>query len=247
MHDGVRSRTRALSSIISAAPQRRFAGLVLDGVDVNAAIAAATDARELEQAAQIAQRSRERIWASGGSFLSMRVFSIGAASAWPSAAGAAYILGKAPVKKQGAASGGPSSAFWLGGDFKENVAAGYLGGVDAVNGSLDVPGWLVRGRLPELVSTSPCHQPRTATVTSSAAMARSATRYSATASSPKASSAWITNSTISILLLPATRRCGIASGRSSWGAWRRRAPGNLPIQGQFETGNSDFWVPGEPA
>jgi hypothetical protein len=38
------------------------------GVDVNAAIAAATDARELEQAAQIAQRSRERIWASGGSF-----------------------------------------------------------------------------------------------------------------------------------------------------------------------------------
>lgn len=53
----------ALSSIISAAPQRRFAGLVLDGVDVNAAIAAATDARELEQAAQIAQRSRERIWA----------------------------------------------------------------------------------------------------------------------------------------------------------------------------------------
>jgi hypothetical protein len=42
--------------------------LVLDGVDVNAAIAAATDARELEQAAQIAQRSRERIWASGGSF-----------------------------------------------------------------------------------------------------------------------------------------------------------------------------------
>jgi hypothetical protein len=58
----------ALSSIISAAPQRRFAGLVLDGVDVNAAIAAATDAREPEQAAQIAQRSRERIWASGGSF-----------------------------------------------------------------------------------------------------------------------------------------------------------------------------------
>jgi hypothetical protein len=53
----------ALSSIISAAPQRKFAGLVLDGVDVNAAIAAATDARELEQAAQIAQRSRERIWA----------------------------------------------------------------------------------------------------------------------------------------------------------------------------------------
>ena len=57
-----------------------------------------------------------------------------------------------PGQGAGAATGGGKrrslwSAFWLGGDFKENVAAGYLGGVYAVNGSLDGPGWLVRGQV----------------------------------------------------------------------------------------------------
>jgi hypothetical protein len=166
----------------------------------------------------------------GTRLLLSTALSIGAASALSSAAGAADILGKAPVQQQGAASGGPSSAFWLGGDFKENVAAGYLGGVYAVNGSLDVPGWLVRGQVTGVGFDFAMPPARTATATSSAAMARSATRYSATASSSKASSARTTNSTTSTLLLPATRRCGIASGRSSWGAWRRRVPDNFRSQ-----------------
>jgi hypothetical protein len=52
-----------LSSIIARAPQRRFAGLVLDGVDVKGAIAVETNARLLGDALEIAQRTSERIWA----------------------------------------------------------------------------------------------------------------------------------------------------------------------------------------
>ena len=234
----------ALSSIISAAPQRRFAGLVLDGVDVNAAIAAATDARELEQAAQIAQRSRERIWGERRLLLSTAL-SIGAASALSSAAGAADILGKAPVQQQGAASGGPSSAFWVGGDFKENVAAGYLGGVYAVNGSLDVPGWLVRGQVTGVgfdFAMPPAPNGHGDFFRGDGAIGYQVFGYGLVAQGFVGVDY---ESTTSILLLPATRRCGIASGRSSWGAWRRR-PRAIPfaIEGQFETGNSDFWVRG---
>ena len=73
--------------------------------------------------------------------------SIGAASALSSEAGAADILSKAPTQQQAADSGGPASAMWVGGDFKQNVAAGYGGGVFALNGNLDKPGWLLRGDL----------------------------------------------------------------------------------------------------
>ena len=74
-----------------------------------------------------------RVWGSAGDpkeekvgirtrLLLSTALSIGAASALSSQAGAAdIIVGKAPTQQQGAESGGPSSAIWLGGDFKENV------------------------------------------------------------------------------------------------------------------------------
>jgi hypothetical protein len=73
--------------------------------------------------------------------------SVGAASALSLQAGAADTLGKAPTQQPAADSGGPASAMWVGGDFKQNVAAGYGGGVFALNGNLDKPGWLLRGDL----------------------------------------------------------------------------------------------------
>jgi len=72
--------------------------------------------------------------------------SIGAANALSSPAQAADIIGKAPTQ-QAAASGGPASAMWFGGDFKQNVAAGFGGGVFALNGNLNLPGWLFRADL----------------------------------------------------------------------------------------------------
>ncbi len=39
-----------------------------------------------------------------------------------------------------------SSVLWLGSDFKNNVAAGNIGGIYALNGNLDASGWLVRGQ-----------------------------------------------------------------------------------------------------
>jgi hypothetical protein len=52
-----------LSSIMARVPQRRFAGLALDGIDVNAAIAAESNVRLLRQAFDIAQHASERTWA----------------------------------------------------------------------------------------------------------------------------------------------------------------------------------------
>jgi hypothetical protein len=52
-----------LSSLVPLAPQRRFAGLVLDGFDVQAALTAETDPGLLEQSFDIAQRAGEKIWA----------------------------------------------------------------------------------------------------------------------------------------------------------------------------------------
>lgn len=39
-----------------------------------------------------------------------------------------------------------SSVLWLGGDFKNRVAAGNVGGIYAFSGNLDASGWLVRGQ-----------------------------------------------------------------------------------------------------
>jgi tetratricopeptide (TPR) repeat protein len=55
--------SETLSSILAHAPQRRFAGLVLDGIDVTAATAAETNGRLLERAFDVAQRTNEKIWA----------------------------------------------------------------------------------------------------------------------------------------------------------------------------------------
>jgi len=52
-----------LSSIIEGAMNRGFAGLVLDGIDVNASIAASKDAGLLAQAIDIASCGNERTWA----------------------------------------------------------------------------------------------------------------------------------------------------------------------------------------
>jgi hypothetical protein len=39
-----------------------------------------------------------------------------------------------------------SSVLWLGSDFKNRVSAGNIGGIYALSGNLDAPGWLVRGQ-----------------------------------------------------------------------------------------------------
>ncbi len=52
-----------LRDLLERAPQRGFVGLALDGVDVDAVIAAETDADLLDQAVDIAQRNSEPIWA----------------------------------------------------------------------------------------------------------------------------------------------------------------------------------------
>lgn len=72
---------------------------------------------------------------------------IGTADALSSQASAADLPTKAPP----AAAGQPaddvnSSVLWLGGDFKNRVAAGNVGGIYAFSGNLDAPGWLVRGQ-----------------------------------------------------------------------------------------------------
>jgi hypothetical protein len=51
----------------------------------------------------------------------------------------------APVYKAAPALG-PSSVLWLGAAFKDNVKAGFVGGMWAPNGSLDSEGWLFRGQ-----------------------------------------------------------------------------------------------------
>jgi hypothetical protein len=175
----------------------------------------------------------------GTRLLLSTALSIGAASALSSAAGAADILGKAPVQQQGAASGGPSSAFWLGGDFKENVAAGYLGGVYAVNGSLDVPGWLVRGQVTGVgfdFAMPPAPNGHGDFFRGDGAIGYQVFGYGLVAQG-------------FVGVEPATRRCGIASGRSSWGAWRRRAPGNFRSRSRASSrrGIATSGCAGEPA
>jgi hypothetical protein len=63
------------------------------------------------------------------------------AVAAPMSAGAADLLLKAPAMAPADVN---SSVAWLGGDFKNDVAAGYVGGIYALNGNLDRSGWLVR-------------------------------------------------------------------------------------------------------
>jgi Cellulose biosynthesis protein BcsS len=64
-----------------------------------------------------------------------------------SSAHAADMATKAPPPAASPAfSDVSSSVFWLGGDFKTNVAAGTAGGIYALNGNLAAPGWLVRGQ-----------------------------------------------------------------------------------------------------
>lgn len=60
---------------------------------------------------------------------------------------AADMLTKAaPAATNQAPSDVNSSVLWLGGDFKNDVAAGNIGGIYALSGNLDTPGWLVRGQ-----------------------------------------------------------------------------------------------------
>ncbi len=51
----------------------------------------------------------------------------------------------APVYKA-SPRGGPSSVVWTGMAFKEDVIAAFIGGMKALNGSLDSEGWLIRGQ-----------------------------------------------------------------------------------------------------
>jgi hypothetical protein len=60
-------------------------------------------------------------------------------------ASAADMVTKA-APQAAASSDVNSSVFWLDGDFKNDVAAGNAGGIYALNGNLDAPGWLVRGQ-----------------------------------------------------------------------------------------------------
>jgi len=52
-----------LSALLRQAPRRSFAGLVLDGFDVVAAIAAEKRGRTLAKAADVARRAGESVWA----------------------------------------------------------------------------------------------------------------------------------------------------------------------------------------
>jgi hypothetical protein len=160
--------------------------------------------------------------------------------------GAADILGKAPVQQQGAASGGPSSAFWLGGDFKENVAAGYLGGVYAVNGSLDVPGWLVRGQVTGVgfdFAMPPAPNGHGDFFRGDGAIGYQVFGYGLVAQGFVGVDYEQYDFHPASAGNPALRdRVGaIFLGRVA-----STGPGQFPfaIEGQFETGNSDFWVRG---
>jgi hypothetical protein len=182
----------------------------------------------------------------GTRLLLSTALSIGAASALSSAAGAADILGKAPVQQQGAASGGPSSAFWLGGDFKENVAAGYLGGVYAVNGSLDVPGWLVRGQVTGVgfdFAMPPAPNGHGDFFRGDGAIGYQVFGYGLVAQGFVGVDYEQYDFHPASAGNPALRdRVGaIFLGRVA-----STGPGQFPfaIEGQFETGNSDFWVRG---
>jgi Cellulose biosynthesis protein BcsS len=70
---------------------------------------------------------------------------MGAASALCPRANAADMLTKAPPAAA-SPSDVNSSVLWLGGDFKNDVDAGNIGGIYALSGNLDAPGWLVRGQ-----------------------------------------------------------------------------------------------------
>jgi hypothetical protein len=63
----------------------------------------------------------------------------------PSLADAADMATKAPPAAQ-SSSDTNSSVLWLGSDFKNDVSAGNIGGIYALNGNLDASGWLVRGQ-----------------------------------------------------------------------------------------------------
>jgi hypothetical protein len=69
---------------------------------------------------------------------------VSAAEASNSRANAADMATKAPPLS--APGDVNSSVVWLGGDFKNDVAAGNIGGIYAFSGNLDASGWLVRGQ-----------------------------------------------------------------------------------------------------
>jgi hypothetical protein len=60
---GTGGKPGELSAVLQRATRRGFPGLVLDGIDLNAVIAAETDSRSLGQAADIARQASERMWA----------------------------------------------------------------------------------------------------------------------------------------------------------------------------------------
>ncbi len=68
----------------------------------------------------------------------------------PSLADAADMATKAPPVATPSASDTNSSVIWFGGDFKNDVAAGNVGGIYAFSGNLDAPGWLVRGQFTDV-------------------------------------------------------------------------------------------------
>jgi hypothetical protein len=70
---------------------------------------------------------------------------IGAASAFSPRAVAADMATKAQPAAT-SPSDVNSSVLWLGGDFKNEADGGNIGGIYALNGNLDAPGWLVRGQ-----------------------------------------------------------------------------------------------------
>lgn len=74
------------------------------------------------------------------------VFLAGTGLVCTSAAAADMATKVAPYSTPQAASDLNSSVLWLGSDFKNDVAAGNIGGIYAFSGNLDASGWLVRGQ-----------------------------------------------------------------------------------------------------
>jgi Cellulose biosynthesis protein BcsS len=140
----------------------------------------------------------------------------------------------------------PASVWWLGGDFKNRAATGYVGGIYALNGNLSSSGWLVRGQFTYVGSDF------NSTLSSSGKVDFSLARENAAIGYQVFQGGWVFSGFVGVdnqnyhfspssaaPSRPKDETGAIFFGRIAT-ASNTRYP--MALEGQYSTANDDYWI-----
>ena len=185
----------------------------------------------------------------GARLILISLISVAGVGVASTTASAADMATKAPPSTTSqSASDVNSSVLWLGSDFKNNVAAGNVGGIYALNGNLDASGWLVRGQFTYVGYDFSSPFAPSGTARGNFFDGSAALGYQ-WAGNGFVASAFVGPDYQNYTINPAAAsdpRVGDRFGAVFWGRVATMGGAQFPsaIDGQYSTANNSFWVRG---